>query len=156
MNARILNGTDRAQDNGYPDLKSMLVALAAQRGIRMSGKVSNDPVYARIDYGRWLADCECGGAGYVDPANTNIFFCLVCGNHKHHGDFRPVIFPPDREAIELEVLKRPVEEQGLLPHTDAALNSRPMIPGLVRNWNPTETVDDLAGQRKLALKVAED
>jgi len=62
-------------------------------------KVVDHPVMARIDFGRWIADCECGGAEYVSPEDP-IFFCFSCGNTQYHGAIRPVVFPAKRDEIE--------------------------------------------------------
>lgn len=56
--------------------------------------VSNDAVIARIDYGRLIADCECGGAEYVDPDDLR-FFCHSCGNVNHKRAFRKIYIPKE-------------------------------------------------------------
>ncbi len=77
-------------------------------------------VVARVDHGRWLADCPrqplCPGAERV---RFNISF--VCGLCKLGPLW--VVFPPDREEIEVELIKRPM-----------AAN---------RNWRPGETLAGL-------------
>ncbi len=152
---RRLTGADRARDNGYDSLRAMLLALMKQRGFTWNGQVSQKKVRARIDFGRWLADCECGAAGYVDPADPNCFFCLNCGTAAVNGAMRMVAFPVNREALERELLKRPVAEPAHLPPVDTAINSKSMVPGLSRSWRPGETAADLAAQLKAALKAAE-
>lgn len=109
------------------------------------------PVKARIDYGRWLADCECGGAEYVDPEES-IFFCNSCGNVMFNGEFRPVIFPDEttRAAIEKVLLARPVDETRGLDPIEKAMLARPSIPGLSRSWDPGESVADLKEQNRRA------
>ncbi len=151
---RILTGSDKARELGHANLRAMLLALAQGRNLEVKEKVSPKKVYARIDFGRWLADCECGGAGYVDPSDP-VFFCVVCGNVAVHGVWRQVEFPADREAIELEVLRRPVEEPANLSPVDTAIHSRSLVPGLSRSWRPGESVEQLAAQVRAALKVAE-
>jgi len=67
--------------------------------------VSDVPVPARIDAGRWLADCPlgCGGAEMVSAADP-VFLCISCGSDDK---WWPVTFPGNRGAIEAEIVKRP-------------------------------------------------
>lgn len=112
------------------------------------------PVLARVDFGRWLADCECCGAEYVDPEYP-LFFCNSCGNQEFNGQLRPVEFPeePERTAIEKVLSKRPVDNNRGVDEVQKAVLSRPLIPGLARNWNPGEGISDLKSQnRKAGLK----
>jgi len=71
---------------------------------RVIATVSEVTVLARIDSGRWLADCPagCGGAEMVSAADP-VFLCIACGS----GDqWWPVTFPSNRAAIEAEIAKR--------------------------------------------------
>jgi hypothetical protein len=88
---------------------------------------------ARINWGRWLADCpaapcanpvtgeRAGGAEYVSPGLP--FMCQWCWNQEIAGRFREVDFPAAREALEAELVKRDVADN--------------------RNWTPGETLADL-------------
>ena len=150
---KIYTGNDKAHEIGYDSLRSMIYDLARQRGFKLTGKISRDKVKARIDFGRWIADCPCGGAGYVDPDDP-IFWCGSCGNEKHHGDFLTVVFPKNREEIENEILARPVRllpEKMLSGPTQGAMNSIPVLPGLPRSWNPGESVEELKRQKFHAI-----
>ncbi|HAL17318.1 MAG TPA: hypothetical protein DCP32_11395 [Anaerolineaceae bacterium] len=112
------------------------------------------PVFARIDFGRWLADCECNGAEYVDP-DYPLFFCNSCGNQEFNGQSRPVEFPDEqkRAAIEKVLSERPVDDSRGVDVVHKAMLSKPLIPGLVRSWNPGESISDLRAQnRKAGLK----
>lgn len=111
------------------------------------------PVAARIELGQWIADCECGGAEFVDP-DEPIFACMSCGNRVDGGLMRPVIFPDPktREEIERLVLGRPVDDLRGLDDCDRAWMAKAVIyieqPDgrhlpLTRSWNPGESVDDL-------------
>lgn len=118
------------------------------------GKTIPRPVSARVDFGRWLADCECGGAEYVDPEEPT-FFCNSCGNSELNGELRTVIFPSEATmaAIEKTLLARPVEDSRGLDAVEKAMLARPVIPGLVRCWNPGESAGELMNQnRKAGLK----
>ena len=81
-------------------------------------------VPARLDAGRWLADCPlgCRGAEMVSVADP-WFLCLSCGS----GDkWWRVVFPTNRREIEVEVVRR----------SD--------VHGWA--WNPRETMADLQAE----------
>lgn len=112
------------------------------------------PVNARVDFGRWLADCECGGAEYVDPEEP-VFFCNSCGNSQFEGELRPVIFPSEktRQEIEKLLMARPVDDSRGIDPIERAMFARPIIAGLARNWSPDETIKDLKStNRKAGVK----
>ena len=74
-------------------------------------------VLARVNYGRWIADCpDCAGAELVEPGK--LFSCRSCG-----AEPRRVVFPDERGEIEELLLARPMAEN--------------------RNWEPGETLADL-------------
>ncbi len=94
--------------------------------------VDSQPVRARVERGRWLADCQlnygyeiCNGAELVDP-NDRLFFCISCRNAKLNGALRPVFFPDSWWRIEDELLQRKY-----------AVN---------RNWEKGETIDGLRAE----------
>lgn len=152
---KIITAADKAAEMGQPSGFKLMLFLAAQRGMTWTQKVDiTSPVVARIDYGRWLVDCSCKSSMYVDPSEP-LFFCPSCGNIEVKGAARKVLFPENLEAIEKEVLKRPVQEPVKMSPSNTALNSRPLYPGLARNWNPGETVEDLREQRLLVVKAGE-
>lgn len=107
-------------------------------------------VHARIDAGRWIADCPiCSRSNYVDP-DEPVFFCFGCGN-QGSGSFVPVIFPDTdvRGQIENLLLARPVysdvEDKNSISQ---ALNSKPKYPGLARNWSE-QTIAELEQANKV-------
>ncbi len=80
---------------------------------------------AEINHGRWIVNCPepgCRGASLADPARP-IFMCPSCWNATHGHYWLQVEFPTEREAIEAELLARPL-----------AAN---------RNWVPGESVEQL-------------
>jgi hypothetical protein len=80
--------------------------LATQnRFVYVPGKTLGKKVYAFVDHGRWVAQCECGGAESVD-LDSPIFFCCSCGNRSTTGRPREVVFPKEIEQIEAILLKR--------------------------------------------------
>jgi hypothetical protein len=61
------------------------------------------PVYARVDQNRWIADCVCGSAACVSPADPR-WGCTECD----YGWVRMVVPTPDEvAAIEAELMKQP-------------------------------------------------
>lgn len=78
-----------------------LIKAAARKGISLDLEIGETEVTARIDHGRWIADCECNGAEYVDP-DEPIFFCLSCMNAANGGKLRPVKFPPVKIRAKIE------------------------------------------------------
>jgi hypothetical protein len=82
---------------------------------------------ARVNHGRWIADCPfgCGGAEYVNPDQL-LFFCCECRNAKTGG--RPVKVKMPRAHARIEEL--------LLERTQTAS----------RNWSPGETLADLKAE----------
>jgi len=103
-------------------------------------------VNARVDFGRWMADCpDCNGCEYVDPDDP-FFFCLSCGNVMLEGYARKVIFPKNMTDIEAELIRRPVDDRIGANAVNKAMRSKPIYPGLSRSWNPGESVADLKKQ----------
>jgi len=78
--------------------------ICQNRGWDVPNEKAEGEVIARIDTGRWVADCPlgCGGAEMVS-VHAPFFTCLSCGSG---GLWWPVVFPSNREAIEKELLKR--------------------------------------------------
>lgn len=81
------------------------------------------PAVAFLQEGDWIAECPsgCGAAMWIEPGQP--FMCAICWNVQIGGRWRMVVWPKDREAIESEILKRPIHVTG--------------------NWLPGETVEDL-------------
>jgi len=99
---------DMAFQESFKSVVERITTLATKYNHKyVNDRTSGNPVYARIDYGRWLADCECGGAEYVDH-ETPLFFCMACGNRGTNGRARKVIFPKNREEIEIDTMKQPL------------------------------------------------
>jgi hypothetical protein len=102
----IEHGDYHLQPDGTPMAASEFLAGVFRRmhpGRVLSG-TSEVAVAARIDAGRWLADCPvgCGGAEMVSAADP-VFICISCGSDDK---WWPVIFPGNRAAIEAEIVKR--------------------------------------------------
>lgn len=116
--------------------------------IGLDADPTGTPVLARIWQGQWIADCECGGAGFVDPDEPK-FFCFGCGNRAHGNRVRPVTFPPAEIRMEIErlVLLRPVNDVAGLTDLERAGLAKPLLHAgkiaLARNWNPGQSIEDL-------------
>lgn len=149
---KILTGNDRARELGFKTYREWIESLAQRTGHPWNGEWSDSVVYARVDFGRWIADCEMGHASYVEPSD-DLFYCYMCGNEPTEGKARHVVFPEKRQEIDAELLKREVRlVVGLPKHlleqpTQVAMNSRGK--NLSRSWSPGESVEALAAQRKL-------
>lgn len=87
------------------------------------------PVLARVDWGRWIADCpDCNGAEMVWIEGPLVLMCQSCWNRAINGLWRRVQLPSDRAAIE------------------AALEPRAEP---YRNWRPGETAEMLLAENRL-------
>ena len=96
-------------------MKPELIPLA-------TGKPVGKPVMAVVNHSRWVARCDyCGSASAVNSGGS--FFCMTCLNIKNDNKPRPLVFPKEAKAIEVQLLKR----------------EKPMN----RNWLPGETINKL-------------
>ncbi|WP_405769332.1 transposase [Actinacidiphila glaucinigra] len=78
--------------------------LKQQRRIQApEGMILGHRLWARINHGRWVADCPCGSAQVVSPADRR-FACPECG-----AGWFPIVFPADVDAAEASIV-------GQLPH----------------------------------------
>lgn len=139
---KILDGEDKAREEGFASYQQRLERLNSN-GKKWRGEITDvEPVTAEIDYGRWIAKCECGGAEYVSPKHP-LFFCFSCGNEQFGGKARNVIFPSnsERSKIEAALLEREQNEHSNDAATQIALHARPKT--LPRNWKPGTTVTRL-------------
>lgn len=158
----IITAKHYAKNEGAANVRERVLKLRDgfyKRGlpieIRDIDNPSGAPVYARVEQGAWIADCECGGAQFVD-ADEPIYFCFCCGNRGNKRKTRPVIFPDNYKAIEKLLLARPVNELAGLNELEQAGLAKPLafaeidgrVYGLSRNWNIGETIADLKNQNK--------
>lgn len=145
---------------GVPDVRSRILKLRddyqkkRHTPIRIQmDKTSTREVYARIELGQWLADCECGGCEFVSP-DEPIFFCFSCANRDDANMLRTVVFPPvlERAQIEMLLLQRPINDMRGLDDMERAHMARPLIVTetpegaiipLTRTWNVGESIEHL-------------
>lgn len=64
--------------------------------------VIGQQLYARINHSRWLADCTCGSAQVVTPADPRMW-CVECGT-----GWWQLLFPADVAAVEQSLAELPV------------------------------------------------
>ncbi|MFF1650127.1 hypothetical protein [Streptomyces sp. NPDC058240] len=69
-----------------------------QRRVPLPTAVVDEAYFARINQNRWLADCVCGSAQVVSPADPR-YGCTECG----YG-WCGLVFPEDVAAVESEML----------------------------------------------------
>jgi len=152
---KIFSGADVAKLRGAKSFRDYLIRLARQRSMLFTNQVTQqDAVQARIDFQRWVADCDCcGGSEYVDPDDP-VFFCLTCGNQKYGGKLRKVIFPEAKAELEAAVLERQVNAPEVLDPIGQAMTVK-LTDGISRSWNPGETVGDLREQHQVAMIIKE-
>ena len=102
---------------------SCLKPLLADNMIPEQGYADAKPLKAYVNHGRWLIDCECGGAEYAYEEGW--FMCRACLNGAYGHKYRPLIFPKQRGKIEGLLLVRRLQN---------------------RNWAPNETVTFLKAE----------
>lgn len=96
------------------------IAKAAVYGLVITEHDDAATVVARIDHGRWIADCACG-SGVALRRTWTTARCFGCG-----AVYRSVQWPAAADRIEAALVKR------------SALATR--------NWWPTERVADLEAE----------
>ena len=150
---KILRGKDIAKEHGFEGYREWIKgAWQLNKNVgRWNGKIAQGPpMVAFIERGRWIAMCECNGGVWVDPGDP-IAFCHTCGNSQTGGAARPVTFPSNYKAIEAELLTRPMHEIFIgTSEVSRALQSRPILPALGREWRSGEKLADLRAQKKAA------
>lgn len=81
------------------------------------------PRYARIDAGRWLAECECGSAQVISPVDPR-YYCVIC-----YTGWVPLVVPEDIDAVEATVSQLPTGEQWWWHPDDPGAPPPPAPPG---------------------------
>lgn len=149
---KIYDGNDRAQELTFTDRAGKVTfkthremqtyMLRFNFDVTLPNEYADNPIEMRIDFGRMIAQCECGGVSYVQQDDP-FFYCSVCRNESAGGLLRKVEFPDNLQEICDELLKREVQVISALPPTQAARDAK----GLPRSWNPGQTVEDLEAER---------
>ena len=105
---------------------------------------------ARINQGRWIADCLCcNGANMLDM-DFPFFMCPLCGNADNGGAWYLVKFPRNWRAIEAILLKRPLRQTIIRPDNGAEMNTgHNPAHAYIRSWEPGETLVALRAENTL-------
>ena len=165
---KIITAKDYAAREGAKTIKERIRRISNEMVRRNildtpfdDSEVVGKPVNAEINWGQWIAKCECGGAEAVDP-DEPIFYCFSCGNYANHGKPRPVIFPDQKERgkIEREILKRPVKISRGTHMIERLTTAEPQVFDMVdgklmplsRSWVPGETAKDIVKQNEVLKK----
>ena len=69
---------------------------------------SPEPTKARVNHGRWLADCVWCGTGMLTRPEWGVAYCGECGARYHKDQ---VAFPSDHKSIEAILLVRVRRDQ---------------------------------------------
>lgn len=153
MNDKIYSGLDRAMELGHVCYRLFIERMASVQGFQpdWSNVDASQPVHAIVAYGRWIAECECGGAEFVEPGDP-LFYCASCGNTPAEGRVRPVIFPDNRLAIEAALLERKVIANPGVAERFGTQGQRPgnrliHYADAPRHWDG-QTVDELRAEQK--------
>lgn len=166
---RLITAKDYCVRDGVETVRARILKLHAkiQRKAKVPLAIKIDvlsprPVKARIELGQVIADCECGGAEFVDK-DEPIFYCLECFNRRDGGALRPVEFPDEAMWAEITrlVLLRPVNDVRGKDEADRAAGAQAVIYleqadgrhlPLTRTWNPGETIEDLLKENEAIEK----
>jgi hypothetical protein len=156
---KICDGSDKLHEEQtegakYGNYRERIGYFSRRMGVPWSGRVGRSTIEVFVDHGRWLAQCECGGAEYVTPEDP-IFYCCSCGNENVNGAARRVIFPENKGEIETALLERVVMVVQGKTETARAAMSTPALPGVTRSWRPGETTGQLREQHLAAITYAE-
>ena len=93
--------------------KNFAEKVLKSRRLRTPDIIEDITVEAEVNHGRWIINCPyCSGAEMADPDDKK-FYCLSCYNQGK--GYLKVKFPFNKDKIEAELLKRPVENQHYLP-----------------------------------------
>lgn len=109
MKNPIIDLDDLAEERGFANGAAYTRWLAGKRKMKIAKDADGEPVAARLNHGRWIADCPyCSGAELVSRKG-HAFFCLSCGMKGNNGRPLPVAFPDNVAEIETK-LARVAEE----------------------------------------------
>ena len=124
MSDRIVSHGER----GWGVLERTLAAYG-HRLSAVSQEAVSPPLAARVNHGRWIADCDrCEGAELlIEPGWILCVSCVVTGESP---TWRRVILPSKRKDIETILMDRPLHN---------------------RNWEPRESPADLQAENDRML-----
>ena len=122
----IWDAEDLARRMGAPDARALTRRIALRNGHLLREGMKGE-VAARLEHGRWIADCPfCNGAEVVSR-QAREFFCLTCGMVSNGGHPMRVIFPRERAEIERVLQARGSRNQ---------------------HWRPGDSLDELRAMNR--------
>jgi hypothetical protein len=82
-----------------------------------AGALDGPPLYAHVNHGRWLVECDdpgCRDAQFASESDPR-FFCVNCHNRATGGAWRPVVWAGDPGQVERDLAARPEEARNWYP-----------------------------------------
>ncbi len=114
MADNIWDAEDLAHKLGARDARELTRRIAQRAGYVLRDGAKGE-VEARLEHGRWIADCPfCNGAEVVSR-QAREFFCLSCGMTANGGQPMRVRFPRERAEIERVLQARQARNQHWRP-----------------------------------------
>lgn len=91
----------------YRRIHATAIARKRRAGQRVTAHTVTDQTAARIDYGSWVIDCECGAGNSTDP-EWGFALCFACGS-----EHTAIAFPARaaRRVVEVLLLDRPQQKE---------------------------------------------
>lgn len=86
----------------YRRVHATAIARKRRAGHRVLVHADAEPRLARIDFGSWVVDCDCGAGNSTDP-EWGFALCFACG-----AEHTAITFPPRaaRRVVETLLLER--------------------------------------------------
>jgi len=108
------------------ELVAMARSYAKRAGLQVVERA--EVLTPRVNHGRWIADCSCGGGVACDPSMT-VAVCFACHDDSDSADPVVAIAPVDWSGVDVAGVAM-------------LLGDRPRA--VRRNWESPETVADIA------------
>lgn len=160
MKEKIFTGSDRAHEMNFSTYRLFMefLAKAMNHTPDWSNVDKKHSLNAFVDYGRWLAECECGNAYYVEPDDP-LGYCPNCGNMITGGAARPIVFPANRASIEEALLERKLIGDPIVIRnlgTQVALYPKHVHPEVLpRHWE-AQTPDELRAEHSKVRDIMQE
>jgi len=111
---RVRYPSDIPKGNWEAYRQMVIIPEMMAKHLPITEEISADkPLNAYVNHGRWVVECECGGA--EKAWEEGLFMCQSCWNSKHQHKLRLAIFPKKRVEIEDLLSVRPLENRNWLP-----------------------------------------
>ena len=117
------------EDWQHQPLQTFIAGARGRLGLAMTAQTDiRGTVEAYVNHGRWIVNCPAPGcnSAIIASSQDRRFLCAECDS-----GWYTVVFPPEKMTIEILLLRRPLDRNGLAPS---------------RNWRPGETVIRLVAE----------